>query len=355
MKKCILLSSIILSFFVSCNNKDDDNNAIDLFHEEYYDVNIKPALTNFITELESQIESVETFKTNTSEVNFSNLQEQWLSTAKVFSKTRAYNLVGVQARFFDVIIYNYPVKEDLIENNINEKAIYNTAYFTSKSTVEKGIATLEYLLYNNQDPETALELLQNDTYRIDYMLAVSKQLLRISNLLIDFWELEYKTEFINAKNSISCADNARCLAFNQLINILDIIRVTKLGKPSGLENSSNVYVESLEAYRSKSSLELMRSSIEEVEHAYRLSTVNFSSIVDEISGNSQISDEIMRIFSNIYSKMDAIDSSLYSAIENDASNVEELYDALLDLVQYFSVDAASTLSVTVLPTDNDGD
>lgn len=68
-----------------------------------------------------------------------------------------------------------------------------------------------------------------------------------------------------------------------------------------------------------------------------------------------MSNAIDNAFNNVYSNIDAIDSSLYDAILNDDEHVELLYNSLFDLVKHFSVDAASILSVSVLPTDNDGD
>ena len=130
--------------------------------------------------------------------------------------------------------------------------------------------------------------MKEDVYRIDYLLGVTEEVLRQINLLINFWESEYKETFIKA-TGISCSENARCWAFNQLINILDIIRVTKIGKPAGLEGSNSTAIESLEAYRSESYIELIQSSLEEVQNAYANSTVNFSKIVDEIADSSEAS------------------------------------------------------------------
>ena len=196
--------------------------------------------------------------------------------------------------------------------------------------------------------------MKEDVYRIDYLLGVTEEVLRQINLLINFWESEYKETFIKA-TGISCSENARCWAFNQLINILDIIRVTKIDKPAGLEGSNSTAIESLEAYRSESNIELIQSSLEEVQNAYANSTVNFSKIVDEIADSSEASITINISFNTVFSHINAIDTSLYIAIQENNPNVELLYNSLLDLVTYFSVDAASILSLTVLPTDNDGD
>ena len=95
--------------------------------------------------------------------------------------------------------------------------------------------------------------------------------------------------------------------------------------------------------------------MKEIHYAYALSTVNFSNIVDEITKSSEVSSAIENSFNDVYNQIDAIDNDLYSAILNNNINVELLYNSLFDLLRYFSVDAASILSVNILPTDNDGD
>ncbi|WP_405566381.1 imelysin family protein [Polaribacter sp. Asnod6-C07] len=354
MKKYFIFLIITTIIVLACNKSDENTSTIDTFHQEYYNVNIYPALINFKTEIEEQVNLTAQFKSSKTEENFNNLKEQWLVTAKSYAKISAYNLVAVKTLFYDILIYNFSINTTTIENNILENVTFNSDYFNTKSTASKGLGTLEYLLYNNQDSDEAFKLLQENPNRINYLEGVSNEVLVQSNLLIEFWETEYKEDFINS-TSISCTQNARCLAFNQLINVLDVIRVTKVGKPAGLENSSNSSVESLEAFRSESSLELIKSAIEEVENAYSNSSVNFADLVDEIADSSEISTAIDASFNDVYTHINAINTSLYTAIINDNSNVDALYTSLFDLVKYFSVDAASTLSVNVLPTDNDGD
>ncbi|MBU2949200.1 imelysin family protein [Tamlana agarivorans] len=353
MRKCIFYLALIV-VLISCDKDDSVASPMDTLHEDYFSENIQPALNDFKIQIEKQIELSENFKLETTASNFNKLQDQWLNCAKAFSKTRVYNLVAVKAKYFDLHIYNFPINPDQIENNINEQTVYDSTYFTSKSTVSKGLGAVEFLFFNNQDPNLALLLFQKDTFRIHYLLGVSQEILRQTDLLINFWEQGYKETFLSARN-VSCVENARCLAFNQLINVLDVIRVTKVGKPAGLENSSNASLESLEAYRSESSLALIRSSIEEVQYAYTLSHANFATIIEEISGSKVLTNEIDSAFQSVYSNIDAIDTSLYEAISTNNPRVELLYNSLFDLVKYFSVDAASILSVTVLPTDNDGD
>jgi len=316
--------------------------------------NISPALQNFKTAIDSQIVLTERFHENPTEENLKELQDQWLVSATSFSRMSAYNVKAVKALFFDLIIYNYEVTPSKIEENIADKTTFDEDYFLTKTTVSKGLGAVEYLLFNNQDSEMAFNLLIQDPFRMDYLLGATHNVLEKTNSLINFWESDYKEVFANSTET-SCAVNARCLAFNQLINVIDVIRVTKLGKPAGLESSSTTNVEGLEAFRSENSLILLRSAIEEIEYVYSESTINFSEIVNDIAGSTEVTGAINTSFNKTYTLIDGINTSLYTAIENEDPNVELLYDSLLTLVQYFSVDAASILSVTILPTDNDGD
>ncbi len=352
--KPFFLSTLFLILF-ACNTDDNEApKAIDTFHEFYYDTNILPSLTNFKNEVEQQLVLTTNFTQNKSLNNLVLLQSQWLKLAQTFSKTRAYNLVAVKALFFDTLIYNFPASTSVIERNINLKINFTPDFISRQSSSAQGLATMEYLLFGNNNTNNAFNMLLVDDFRVNYLQAVTHQVLTQINALIRFWEDDYKNEFINAR-SISCIDNARCLAFNQLINILDVTRVTKLGKPAGLEGSTNINLTGLEAFRSRNSLALIKSTVEEVEQAYTLSTVNFSSLVNTISGSNTISNQINKAILNVYNPINALDDNLYVAIENNDPNVGLLYDALTDLVKYLSVDAASILSVSVLPTDNDGD
>lgn len=352
MKLLILLS--ILLCLTSCKDNDESSISLDRFYESFYSVNIYPALANFKLEIEKEALYVQQFKANKTKENFKKIQDQWLIATQVYSKAKIYNYVALKNAFFDINIYNYPVNIVAIENNILESIVYNTDYFKNKSSTNKGLATIEFLLYNNQTPEQAYMLLQQQNNRINYLLGVVNEVVRQSNLLISFWKDQYKNQFINSKN-LTCANNARCLVFNQLINILDIIKVTKIGKPAGFEKSDNINPKSLEAFKSRSSLKLIKASLQEIEHVYSLSPINFKSIIDAIDTNKKLSKQIEKHFKEIYVIINAFDVSLDTAILNKDEKVKKLYDSLTILIRDFSVDGASLLSITILPTDNDGD
>jgi predicted lipoprotein len=355
MKKSVIWAVIVGCIVIACQNDNSSGNGStdDDFYQRYFDQKVSAALTAFKSDSEKGVELAIAFRANPSQDKFNALQVHWKVWGSSFSRLDVYSFFEVKERFFNVNLQNFPVNTAFIESNIDDGGVYDTAYLNTKSTVTKGLATVEYLLYHERNSEEAFELLSEDTFRVDYLVAISEEILRQTNLLLEFWET-YESEFVNSKGN-SCADMARCIAFNQLINIIDVAKVTKVGKPAGLEKSSNISLDKLEAFRSGASLGLIKACLQEVEKAYSQGDSGFSIMVNDIAGSSELSNNIAAAFAKLYQDIDAMPDGLYVAISNGDPMVLTFYDDLTQLIKYFSVDAASILSVTVVPTDNDGD
>ncbi|MGY5351005.1 imelysin family protein [Wenyingzhuangia sp. IMCC45533] len=340
---------LLLIGIASCG-KEENKLTHDVFFEKYYHDNIFPSLDNFKSAAEKQVELITKFNNNRTDENFNNLQQQWFNCASLYSKARVYNFKEINKQFFDIKIYNFPANVSSIEDNIDEDVIYNSTYLDRKSSTTKGLATVEYLLFDDGS-KTRLE---RNTQRYHYLLAIAQEILNEANDLIQFWQEDYLNVFINSGGK-SCIKNARCLAFNQIINILDVARVTKLEKPAGINGSKGTSISDLEAFRSKKSLDLIVAQLNEVESVYSKSSTNFASIVNAIDEEQQLTKAINAAFNELYLEIDKLESSLSEAIKVNDPQINKIYDSLSELIRLFSVDGASLLSVATLPTDNDGD
>ncbi|WP_422091824.1 imelysin family protein [Tenacibaculum ovolyticum] len=353
MKK-ILLGIIILAAIITCKSEDEEPVMDTNFFETYYSDNILPSIKNLKIALETQQTNITNFQASKSNEDYEKLLSQWLTSAKAYSKYEIYNLGVIKKSFYNISIYNYPVNISAIEKNITDKSIYNESYFSTQSTTAKGLATLEYLLFSNQNSTEAKTLLLNDSYRIAYLAGVNQELIRLTNAIINTWENGYKDTFIAANGSI-CTNNAKCLSINQIINVLDVAKVTKIGKTAGFEKSNNTVPTNLQAYRSKNSLLLIQAMLAEVKDVYFNSSTNFATMVNAINTSEEISNKIAAKFSDIEQEVTTLNNTLFEAISTNPESVRSVYNNLRDLSILFSVDITSTLSVTVLPTDNDGD
>ncbi|MBE7697653.1 imelysin family protein [Tenacibaculum finnmarkense] len=357
MKKIIfgIFGILLISFVFSCKNQGEEPIVMDnVFFETYYSDNILPSLTNFKQTLKTQQTNIANFKASKSDADYKKLAAQWLVSAKAYSKTEVYNFGLIKNNYYSLNIYNYPINTALIEKNIADKSIYNQGYFSKQSTTKKGLGTLEYLLFGKQNSTEAKTLLLNDSFRMAYLEAINDELIRLSQVIIDTWEEDYKNNFANANGS-TCSENAKCLSINQIINVLDMAKVTKVGKPAGFEKSSNSVPTGLQAYRSKNSLLLIQAMLAEVKDVYFNRKTNYASMVNAIDNSKKISDEIAKKFDAVDKEITALNTPLFDAINTDAKTVKPLYNALKELSILFAVDVTSILSVTVVPTDNDGD
>jgi len=353
MKK-ILLGIIILTVIITCKSEDEEPVMNNDFFEAYYSDNILPSIKNLRIALEIQQTNITNFQESKSDEDYEKILSQWLASAKAYSKYEIYNLGLIKENFYNINIYNYPINNISIEKNITDKNIYNESYFSTQSTKVKGLATLEYLLFNNQNSTEAKTILLNDPYRIAYLSGVNQELIRLANAIIDTWENGYKNTFIAANGSI-CTNNAKCLSINQIINVLDVAKVTKIGKPSGFEKSNNIAPTNLQAYRSKNSLLLIQAMLEEVKDVYFNRNTNYATMVNAINTSKEISNEIALKLMHIEQDITTLNNNLFEAISTNPESVRSVYNNLRDLSILFSVDITSALSVTVLPTDNDGD
>lgn len=355
MKKLyILLFAIVLT---AC--KSDSGNELEVqldseFYQNYYDQNIATAIANFKSEIETEVQYIQNFKSSQTDENFNAIANQWLVCAKAFAKASVYDFGEIENGFYYTKIFNFPVATSSIENNIAEATNFDAAYFQSKSTTTRGLGTMEYLIYANQNILEAQNLLINNSSRINYLLAVAQDVLEQTKQMSSVWENEYKETFVNA-NGNSCTQNATCLSVNQLINVLDVTKVTKIGKTAGFESSSILLPQNLEAFRSRTSLILITAMLQEVKKAFKGGDTNFAMVIDEIDDSGLISTSIDAKFEELDEVIATFNNSLYDAILTDTATIEPIYNALKELTILFSVDVASTLSITVLPTDNDGD
>ena len=77
--------------------------------------------------------------------------------------------------------------------------------------------------------------------------------------------------------------------------------------------------------------------------------------VRSIAATEDINNAIAIAFLDIENTIALSNTTLKNAIENNNSVVDELYKHIKDLIILQKVDVASTLSLTVTFTDNDGD
>ncbi|MEO9513890.1 MAG: imelysin family protein [Flavobacteriaceae bacterium] len=362
MNKTILNPIILLIIlFSGCNASNDDTDG----EEEVFNVRellndvtintIVPTIEAFNSESKSFDALVATYVNNPTESDLNALRNQWIRTSLSYESTYNFHFGPARARFLHQAIYNWPTVEAAIEdfianNEINEETI------APISPQIKALSGLEYLLFKADITTTNQEFI-NDMKRRDYLKHSSVFLVSQADRLLTIWAADgedYASTFVNS--TATGLDGSFNLFFNGLYNATDTGKVTKIGKPAGLENSPNANPEIVQAPYSNQSLELLEQSIVTTENVFfNENQVDISDYIFFVTKDDVLNNAIEAAFNDVKQDIQDIPGTLEAAVINNPSEVEALHTSLTNLNVLLGVDARSILSVVLTSTDNDGD
>ena len=293
-----------------------------------------------------------------SDVNEENLvlaQNQWKITALAYADIYAFNIGMVRDKFMNLALYNWPTLPNAIENTLKENDEITEDFVSNLSPQVKTLSALEYLLFSEANNDIVKKISSSEK-RQNYLKFVASDLMFQAKRLTEIWNAptNYATAFTeNKKTGIKGSFN---LLFNGLYNLIDTGKVTKIGKPAGLENSSNVDPESTQAFYSNISLELLKRNLLSVRNVYfKENGLGISDYVYSVAQNDSINNSIKNKIEEVIHTIDAVPNNLFKAIENNDASLKELHKKLAELKVFFGTDVQSILSITITSTDNDGD
>lgn len=200
---------------------------------------------------------------------------------------------------------------------------------TSRTLNQRGISTMEYLLFNedlthtcpSQITETAnwnaRTQLERQQLRCQYALKVAQDIANAASDLVDAWDVNegnYRGTFINPNNTASSLE-----ALSDALFYLDVdVKDRKLGIPTGINNNGCASVscpDQVESLYSETSLANIRSNLESFNTMLRgADGLGF----DDIITAAGVSDLNTRLLSNIDEAIDLIDNTSTSLREQAA-------------------------------------
>lgn len=284
------------------------------------------------------------------------VRNQWKLTALAYAKVYAFNIGQVRDQFMHQALYNWPTTTNAVENFISDPSEVTETYVQNLSPQAKTLAALEYLLFKTDLFTTNTEFVNSEKRR-NYLKFTGRELKTQATRLVNIWNVSgnnYSATFIeNTNTGIQGSFN---LLYNGLYNLIDTGKVTKIGKPAGLENSQNTNPELTQAYFSNTSLAILKNNIESVEEVYfNTQGLGISDYVSHVTDSEVLNTAIQTKINEIKSAINAIQVPLFEAITSNPNQVAVLHEKLNELGILFSVDVRSILSITITSTDNDGD
>ena len=369
-KKILIVFSALLvitaSLFISC---DDKGITEDRYQIEYYrTAQLKNIYNNGIVTLTDAFsqeviqlkESINNLKQTTTLNNLVSSQNNWKNVMKTWKQLELYNLGAIQNSFIHFEINRWETNTSLINDYINGSDVINETYVESKGSSAKGLSAIEFLLFSSENNQTVLNTLTtalNSQRRLDYLLALSENLEKKETKLKTLWTNSEDTFLNSLQNGISGSQNQLT---NAMVSLIEEIVISKLGKPLGEKRGGTISVNSLEAYRSGFSLEIINQHLMALEKCYsgnfKQNSIKwgYDNYLDLI-GSVTLNEKINTAFANCKLKIETIKNPLREELINNKQNVAELRSSFTNLLVLIKVDLANAIGSTITISDNDGD
>ena len=353
-----LMIFFVLSLCLSCNEDESSDNSFSVPNliSSQVEQQILPAVNNFVDASSALNAAVTSYTNETTENNLLVARNEWKNTVAAYENVYTFNIGEVRENFLHLIIYPWPITTEAIENIIIENAEINQEVIDNLSPRAKTFAALEYLLFKRDLVSTNTEFLTSSK-RLTYLQFTADYISSLSLRMHDVWSPEgnnYASRLIS--NRETGIDGSFNLFFNGIYNAIDTGKVTKIGKPAGLENSSVTNAELTQAHFSNNSLSLLKSSITSIENAYfNEDGIGIDDYVLSLTKTDDLNNAVEEKINAVYTAIDAITTNLVTAIDNEPQLVSTLHSKLDDLRIVFGVDMRSILSIVITSTDNDGD
>ncbi|WP_299385229.1 imelysin family protein [uncultured Lacinutrix sp.] len=357
IKKSKVLLLLLLIFSCNSDNNQEQEATFNVMQllDDVTNQQILPSVDTFTAESITLNATVQTYLTTYTETDLNLARNQWRVTAKAYGKIYAFNIGDVRDQFMHLALYNWPTLPSALENVITNNDAITEELVASLSPQIKTLSGLEYLLFGS-DATTLNAQFINSVKRQNYLKFTAIEFEFQAKRLQGIWNTpgNYATAFID-NNETGIRDSFNRL-FNGLNNLIDTAKITKIGKPAGLENSQATNPDQSQAYFSSLSLSILKENINSVEEVYfNTEGVGIDDYTYHVIKNNDLNLAIQNKINDVQNAIDAIPVPLFDAITSHPNQVETLHTELDALGILFSVDVRSILSIIITSTDNDGD
>lgn len=357
MKKLVLIIFLnILVISCTSDSSSETTNYLSEIPSTVVDNILKNRLQLVNTKMTDLKKTVVDFTNNVNVSNLEKVQKSYKELASVYAKMYVFNVGDAKGNFFNRRINFWPVYNLAIEKAISTNDNISEEKFKNYGSASRNLPGIQYLLFKDEDNNKITDEFKTQPLRKKYLIMATDELEVLFKSVNDLWfgEENYATTFKSkTEQGLKGAFN---LLYNGMYNVVDNNKVTKIGKPAGLEKSSHTNPEIVEAFYSKQSLALIKSNLESIEELFFSDKItNIASYIESISKNKDITNKLKTQINTCYSIIDSIQVPLKTAVDSEKDKVKNLHKAYANLLAIMNADIRSALSIIITGTDNDGD
>lgn len=359
-----ILLIALLTTWQACkkdSSENEDNFDRTALLSSMSDEVILPLHSSFVPRTVELTSATEAFVNSPSQSNLNSLQDAWQTTKLSWKPLAMYDFGPAMDQLVHNRVDKWPTNTAFIENFITTEDTITSAFINTIGSTSVGLPAMEYLIFSPDGDAAIIDSFTTSARvakRKQYLLSLSQSLELAASVLLDIWAESgdnYITEFKNnTQNGLQGSVN---ILANQMVAVAE--RLLRQNIANALEANDP---EQVEAPYAHTSLELLREGVVGLRNSFNggttASDIGFDDYLNELNAQyngAPLSETINNQIDLVLTKVDAVPGPLSDAVVNSTTKVQAVYDALRDLLVLIKVDMASSLSVTITFSDNDGD
>jgi uncharacterized protein len=366
--KYVIAALVCVTIVSSCGSDKNGNGPSteydrQLMLDNYADNLIKPGYTAFRNKTEAMESAVNAFVAAPSAATLSTVRAAYQNAYLAWQDVSVFEFGPADVQMLRTNLNIYPTASQKIENNI-AAGTYNLQ--AAGNIDAKGFPAIDYLLYSAASDAAVVDQYvsaANAANRKKYLQDITVLIRQHVVAVHTSWTSEnYAATFKTLKGT--AAGSAVGYLVNQLNLDIDLTKRAKVGIPSGRFTAGTPLPEKVEAYYSRTSLELIKRAIQAEKAVFVGRAADgtdgpgLDDYLDHVKaphGGGKLSDAIKAQFDAALAAANAINGTLVDAVSERSPAVLKLYDELQKLIVLTKTDMPSALGVSITYTDNDGD
>lgn len=298
------------------------------------------------------------FEQNPSTTSLEQVQEAWKTTMQSWSVVEMLVFGPGRENYRYTKLDNTPIKSTFIENAIADTVLIDSLYIVDRSSYTKGLASIEYLLFDaNSNPSNLLNLYQTDANkerRFAYLLSCIKNTKALINELKTEWSGAYGTTL---SQGVGNSSQEGIAAFsNAIVHMSQTLAVKKLAKPLGKESGNQLlHPEYLESPYAHFSWDIILYNLKGIQQIFGTSDTGLGSYLNYLVNDDALTTGIVEQAKKVETLIKARQLTLFDDLTTNTAEVETIYQEMSQLYIDLSGSVATYFSITILANPDDGD
>lgn len=356
MKKVLSILACIGLIIWSCSKDDSSSsNSFDreLLTNSLADNLVDEYFVSFQTELSSFQTLVNALAISPSEQEFNNLQDNWKTLSVKWQGLKFFIVKDLKYTTKEHEIAYWPILPEKIDLTLTSTTPLSNSDIASMGSNQKGIFTLEYLLFNFSWSDFS-----SNPRIIEYVSHISENNKIAFEELFTEWTSSYKGKYKGSLDNF--VTSSIPITTNRLIEYAEFTKNEKLGYPLALSKYKTMDKFKLESIYAKYSLELISANITTIKSVYlghlnedRIGYDDF--LISYGKQGVELDKKIKTQISLLENKLMTLSSPIFNNIPSNTINYIEFHTQLKALIKLLKVELLTILDITPTFSDGDGD